>query len=92
MDLRIAAAYWALDQLRGEDIPAMTIAKYHAAEALAVFVGLECEHEDFSDAVRIDYYGEKHCKKVRDELEAKILKESRRLPGGVVERQLPDGD
>lgn len=46
---------------------------------LKVFVALEAEYADFSDQTRTDYYGDEHCKSVRESVEKKIVEAAMRL-------------
>jgi hypothetical protein len=41
---------------------------------IEVFIALEDQYADFSDSVRLDYYGEEYCNKVRKEMELEIIK------------------
>jgi hypothetical protein len=43
------------------------------------FVGLEDQHEEFSDEFHRQYYGEKYCKNVLIEIEQAIVQEARDL-------------
>ena len=47
------------------------------------FVGLESEHEDFSDETRTEYYGRKYCENIRNQLDVRIVCEARKLVASV---------
>jgi hypothetical protein len=53
---------------------------------LFVFFGLESELSDFSDRMRLDYYGEERCREIRTKCENEILEACRVLLGIAVEQ------
>ena len=48
---------------------------------LLVFVGLEDQHEEFSDRFHRNTYGEEYCRNVLIETEEAIIQEARNLIG-----------
>lgn len=46
---------------------------------LLTFIGLISEFDDFSDDIRLDYYGEEYCKNIRSGVEEQIKQEAQRI-------------
>jgi hypothetical protein len=61
-------------------------------ECMFVFLGLESELSDFSDRMRLDYYGEERCREIRTKCEDEILEACRVLLGIAVQQAVAADD